>query len=40
VDEIDSALEAEAELSYRQQVEAEAALRRGGLQSSGCMPVV
>jgi hypothetical protein len=40
VDEIDSALEAEAELSYRQQVEAEAALRRGGLQCSGAMPVV
>ena len=40
VDEIDSALEAEAQLSYRQQVEAEAALRRGGLQCSGAMPVV
>jgi hypothetical protein len=40
VDEIDSALEAEAELSYRQQVEAEAALRRGGLHCSGAMPVV
>ncbi|MBD2551358.1 hypothetical protein H6G65_17565 [Microcystis elabens FACHB-917] len=40
VDEIDSALEAEAQLSYRQQVEAEAALRRGGLHCSGCMAVV
>jgi hypothetical protein len=40
VDEIDSALEAEAQLSYRQQVEAEAALRGGGLQCSGCMPAV
>ncbi len=33
VDEIDSALEAEAELSYRQVVEAEALVRRGGQQS-------
>jgi hypothetical protein len=40
VDEIDSALETEAELSYRQQVEAEASLRRGGLQRSGSMPAV
>ena len=32
VDEIDSALEAEAELSYRQVVEAEALLRRGEQQ--------
>jgi hypothetical protein len=40
VEEIDSVLEAEAPLSYRQVVEAEAALRRGGLQCSGCMPVV
>ena len=40
VDEIDSALEAEAQLIYRRQVEAEASLRRGGLQRSGCLPVV
>jgi hypothetical protein len=40
VDEIDSALEAEAQLSYRQVVEAEALLRRGVLQSSGAMPAV
>jgi hypothetical protein len=40
VEEIDSALEAEAQLSYRQVVEAEAALRRGGLQCNGAMPVV
>jgi hypothetical protein len=40
VDEIDSALEAEAQLSYRQVVEAEALLRRGELQSSGAMPAV
>ncbi len=40
VDEIDGALEAEAQLSYRQVVEAEALLRRGGLQRSGAMPAV
>ena len=40
VDEIDSALEAEAQLSYRQVVAAEALLRLGGLQSSGAMPAV
>ncbi|TVS06916.1 MAG: hypothetical protein EA413_02470 [Cyanobium sp. PLM2.Bin73] len=40
VGEIDSALAAEAELSYRQQVEAEASLRRGELQRSGSVPAV
>jgi hypothetical protein len=40
VDEIDSALVAEAKLSYRQQVEAEAELRRGWLQCCGSMPAV
>jgi hypothetical protein len=40
VDEIDSALQAEAQLSYRQQVGADAALRRGGLQRSGAIPAV
>jgi hypothetical protein len=34
------ALEAEAQLSYRQQVDAEAALRRGGLHCSECLPAV
>ena len=40
IDEIDSALETEAELSYCQQVEAEASLRRGGLQRSGSRAAV
>jgi hypothetical protein len=40
VDEIDSALEAEAQLSYRQAVEAESLLHCGGWQCSACMPPV
>ena len=40
VDEIDSALEAEAQLSYRQVVASEALLRRGGLHCSRAVPAV